>query len=374
MKLFEPITIRGMTLRNRIIMPAMQLMLGLKNSRARAFYLERARGGAGAIIMCATSVDLFLEDEAWGRPNGVQRFIEGMPSITEEIRSGGAKIGIQLWHGNQLPAGNGAQLVSGGQLAAPTATDDRRELTKEEIRSIVQKFGSAAAKAREAGFDFVEVHGAHGYLPCQFFSGADNQRTDEYGGDLKGRMRFGLELVQAMRQQVGKDFPIFYRIGAEEKRPGGITIKESQVYAGALEKAGVDVFDVSIGLPTGRNASPSKRAKMGTFVNLAEAIKKSVSVPVMAVGRINLPEVAESILEEGKADLIGIARQLLADPYWPKKVQEGRADEIVACRSCNTCFIPMRSGTWKPGDPICAVNKDAGREVDAYTGNTQSFT
>jgi 2,4-dienoyl-CoA reductase (NADPH2) len=364
MKLFEPITIKGMTLKNRIIMPAMQLMLGLKNRRARAFYLERARGGAGAIIMCATSVDLFLEDEAWGRPDGAHRFIESMQAINEEIRKAGAKIGVQLWHGNQLPAGNGAPLVAGAQTVAPSAVDDRRALTKDEIRSIIQKFGSASGKAKEAGFDFVEVHGAHGYLPCQFFSGADNKRGDEYGGDLQGRMRFGLELVESMRKQVGNDFPIFYRIGAEEKRPGGITIKESQAFAALLEKAGVDVFDVSIGLPTGRNASPTKRAKMGTFVHLAEAIKKTVSVPVMAVGRINLPEVAESILEEGRADLIGIARQLLADPYWPKKVQEGRVDEIVACKSCNTCFIPMRSGTWKPSDPICAVNKEAGREVD----------
>jgi 2,4-dienoyl-CoA reductase-like NADH-dependent reductase (Old Yellow Enzyme family) len=353
-----------MTLKNRIIMPAMQLMLGLKNRRARAFYLERSRGGAGAIIMCATSVDLFLEDEAWGRPDGVRLFVESMQSITEDIKKGGAKIGIQLWHGNQLPAGSGGPLVPGAQTVAPSAVDDRRALTKDEIKSIINKFGSASAKAKEAGFDFVEVHGAHGYLPCQFFSGADNQRDDEYGGDLQGRMRFGLELVQAMRSQAGKDFPVFYRIGAEEKRPGGITIKESQTFAAELEKAGVDVFDVSIGLPTGRNASPTKRAKMGTFVPLAEAIKKSVSVPVMAVGRINLPEVAESILEERKADLIGIARQLLADPYWPKKAQEGRADAIVACKSCNTCFIPMRSGTWKPGNPICAVNARAGREVD----------
>jgi 2,4-dienoyl-CoA reductase (NADPH2) len=363
-KLFEPITIRGMTLKNRIIMPAMQLMLGLKNRRAQAFYLERSRGGAGAIIMCATSVDLFLEDEAWGRSEGARLFIESMRSITDEIRKGGAKIGIQLWHGNQWPAGSGGPLIPGAQSVAPSAVDDKQALTKDEIQSIVIKFGSASAKAKEAGFDFVEVHGAHGYLPCQFFSGADNQRTDEYGRDLRGRMRFGLEMVHSMRREVGKEFPIFYRIGAEEKRPGGITIKESQAYAAELEKAGVDIFDVSIGLPTGRNASPTKRAKMGTFVNLAEAIKKSVSVPVMAVGRINLPEVAESILKEGKADLIGVARQLLADPFWPQKIKEGRADEVVACKSCNTCFIPMRSGTWKPGNPICAVNERAGREVD----------
>ena len=200
--------------------------------------------------------------------------------------------------------------------------------------------------------------------PANFFPGRTTSAPMNTAGIFRDECALVWSWFESMRRQVGKDFPIFYRIGAEEKRPGGITIKESQAFAAELEKAGVDVFDVSIGLPTGRNASPTKRAKMGTFVNLAEAIKKSVSVPVMAVGRINLPEVAESILEEGKADLIGIARQLLADPYWPKKVQEGRADEIVACKSCNTCFIPMRSGTWKPGDPICAVNKQAGREVD----------
>ena len=364
MKLFEPITIRGMSLKNRIIMPPMQLMLGLKNRRARAFYLERAKGGAGAIIMCATSVDLFNEDQAWGRPDGVRRFVESMQSITEEIRDSGAKVGIQLWHGNQLPAGNGAQMVPGAQLVAPSAVDDKRALTNDEIRSIIHKFGSASGTAKEAGFDFIEVHGAHGYLPCQFFSGADNKRSDKYGGDLYGRMRFGLEIAESIRKTVGKDFPIFYRIGAEEKRPGGITVKESRSFAVELEKAGVDAFDVSIGRQEGRKASPMKQAKMGTFVYLAEAIKKFVSVPVMAVGRINLPEVAESILTEGRADLIGIARQLVADPYWPEKVKEGRGEEIMACKSCNACFKPMQRGLWNPDDPICAVNKRAGREFN----------
>ena len=228
----------------------------------------------GAIILCATSVDLFLEDEAWGRLDGAQRFIESMQAITEEIRKAGTKIGIQIWHGNQLPPGNGAIMVPGAHQVAPSAVDDRRALTKDETRSIIQKFGLASAKAKEAGFDFVEVHGAHGYLPCQFFSGADNKRTDEYGGNLQGRMRFGLEIVESMRKQVGKDFPIFYRIGAEEKRPGGITIKQSQAFAVELEKAGVDVFDVSIGLSISRKASPTKRAKMGTFCLFGRGHKK----------------------------------------------------------------------------------------------------
>jgi 2,4-dienoyl-CoA reductase-like NADH-dependent reductase (Old Yellow Enzyme family) len=363
MKLFEPMAIRGMVLKNRIVMPAMQLMLGLTNRRARAFYLERARGGVGAIIMSATSVDLFIADQAWGRPDGVRRFMEDMRLFAGEIRAAGSKIGIQLWHGNQLPAGSGALLMPGAEGVAPSAVGDLRPLTKDEIRSIIQKFAQASGTAKQAGFDFVEVHGAHGYLPCQFFSGADNKRTDEYGGDRHGRMRFGLETVESMRRTVGDDFPIFYRIGAEEKRAGGITLRESQTFATELEKAGVDVFDVSIGLPMGRKASPTKRARMGTFVPLAEAIKRSVTVPVMAVGRINVPEVAESILAQGRADLVGIARQLVADPFWPNKVMDGSAHEIIPCNSCNGCFKPMRSGKWKPGDPICAVNKRAGREI-----------
>jgi 2,4-dienoyl-CoA reductase (NADPH2) len=366
MKLFEPLTINGMTLKNRIVMAPMQLQLGLTNRRARAFYLARAKGGVGAIIMCATSVDFFIEDSVWGRPNGVALFVEKMRSFTDEIRQTGAKIGIQLWHGNQWPAGTG-ETIPGAEQVAPSAKDDRRALTIAEIERIIWKFSRAAGTAQSAGLDFVEIHGAHGYLVCQFFSGADNQRTDRYGGDLEGRMRFGLATVEAMRQTVGEKFPIIYRLGAKEKRPGGITLRQSRAFAKQLQKAGVDAFDISIGSPEGSkamNASPGPKAKMGTYVPLAEAIKKEVTVPVMAVGRINRPEVAEAILTEGRADWIGIARQLIADPQWPLKVSEGRSEEIVACKSCNTCFQPLLGTRWKFGDPICKVNPEAGREVD----------
>jgi len=366
MKLFEPLTINGMELKNRIVMPAMQLRLGLTNRRARAFYLARAKGGVGAIIMCATSVDFFIEDAVWGRPDGVRLFVERMRTFTDEIRQAGARIGIQLWHGNQWPADTG-EMMAGAEQVAPSAKDDRRALTMAEIESIIQKFAQAAGTAKSAGFDFVEIHGAHGYLVCQFFSGADNQRTDRYGGDLEGRMQFGLATVQAMRKTVGEKFPIIYRLGAEEKRPGGITLRQSRLFAKQLQKAGVDAFDISIGLPGGNkafNASPGPKAKMGTFVHLAEAVKKGVTVPVMAVGRINRPEVAEAILTQGRADWIGIARQMIADPQWPQKVFEGRSEDIVACKSCNTCFQPLLGTHWKFGDPICKVNPQAGREVD----------
>lgn len=364
MKLFEPLTIKNMTLKNRIVMPPMQLTLGLGNRRVKAYYMERARGGAGAIIMAAASVDLFLDDKAWGRPDGVARFIENMQAFTEDVRTTGAKIGIQIWHGNQIPAGAGGQNLPGAALVAPSTVDNMREITVDEILSIIDKFAGASKKAKEAGFDFVDLHGAHGYLLCQFFSGADNKRTDEWGGNIKGRMRFGLETVRAIRAAVGDDFPIFYRLGAEEKHKGGITLSQSKRFAAELEKAGVDVMDVSHGRIINGTGAPSKRSRMGTYVYMAEAIKQNVAIPVIGVGRINTPEVAEEILTSNKADLVAIGRQLIADPSWPRKVLEGRAGEIIPCESCNTCFIPFRGGKWKVGDPICKINDRAGREID----------
>lgn len=362
MKLFDPLPIRDIVFKNRIVMPAMQLRLGLGNPRARAFYLERARGGAGAIILSGTSVDLLADDSAWGRADGVQRVIERMRAFNADIRQAGSRIGIQLWHGNQFPAGNGGP-VPGAEQVAPSAVDDRRRLRVDEIEAIVDKFARAAATARSAGFDFVQVHGAHGYLVCQFFSGADNRRADRYGGGPAGRMRFGLEIVTAMRSAVGQRYPIFYRLGADENRPGGITLPQSRKFAVELEKAGVDAFDVSIGMPIGRSASPGPKARMGTFAHLAAGIKDAVSVPVMAVGRFNRSGPAETALQEGRADLIGVGRQLIADPHWPEKIRTRREQDIVACTSCNSCFAPLRSNGWRPGDPICKTNPRAGREA-----------
>jgi 2,4-dienoyl-CoA reductase-like NADH-dependent reductase (Old Yellow Enzyme family) len=364
MKLFEPLKIKKMKLKNRIVMAPMQLVLGLTNKRARAYYLERAKGGVGCIILAATAVDLLIDDKAWGRPDGVARFTDSMQSFTDEIRKFGAKIGIQLWHGNHLPAGNGSGNLPASKLVAPSAIDGMKELTKDKIQTITDKFAMASKKAMESGLDFIDLHGAHGYLLCQFFSGADNKRTDEYGGDLYARMRFGLETVKSVRDTVGDDFPIFYRLGAEEKRTGGVTLRQSKLFAIELEKAGVAAMDVSIGHTMNRNASPSKRAKPGTFVYLAEAIKQNLKIPVIAVGRIHTPDMAEAILAQKKADLIAIGRQLITDPYWPQKVQEGSAKKIIPCESCNTCFRPLRSSKWKPGDPICKVNERAGREID----------
>lgn len=207
----------------------------------------------------------------------------------------------------------------------------------------------------------VELHGAHGYLLHQFFSPIDNWRTDGYGGDLRRRMRLGLELAQAVRKAVGDDFPVFIRISAEESRPGGVTLKESTQYAQALEAVGIDCIDVSFGPGRGWVGTvPGAENPEGTFVHLAEEIKKQVRVPVIAVGSIGNPELAESILGQGKADLIALGRQLIADPYWVKKVSEGRYEDIRRCIRCNNCIEKFGMG-----EPVsCAVNASTGREED----------
>ena len=363
MKLFEPITIRGMTLKNRIIMPPMQVNLGFRNSRAQAYFIERARGGVAAIITPATSVDSFISDEAWKRIGGAARFINGACLLVDAVHNAGAKVGIQLWHGNYLPQGIG-MVDRQGQPVAPSPREEMRELTVDEIHSIALKFVLAAVGAKLAGFDFVELHGAHGYLLSQFFSPVFNRRTDEYGGDLAGRMRFALECVSTMRTAVGGDYPIFFRIGAWEDMANGIKTEQAVQFATKLERAGVDVIDVSVGYISepGSGASPGPDKPMGTFVHLAEAIKKKVTIPVAAVGRLNTPDIAEAILADGKADLVAIGRQLIADPFWPKKVAAGQTEDIVPCLSCNVCLDTV----FTTREPKCSVNASLAKEEE-YT-------
>jgi len=284
MKLFEPIRVKGMELKDRVVMPPMQLNLGFRNQKARAFYTERARGGCGTIIMPATSVDQFISDEVWGRPGRAAEFVEGCRVLTDDVHLAGAKVGIQLWHAKYLPSGIGMYDTRGKPIA-PSCVDDRQELTVEEIEEIIAKFAQAAAACKPAGFDFVEFHGAHRYLPGEFFSPLDNRRKDKYGGDLRRRMNFGLESVKAIRTAVGNDYPIFYRLGSWGDRPGDITPEYAVKFAVELEKAGVDCLDISVAQLTGPGASatPPPDQPMGTFIHLAEAVKGCVSIPVIAV-------------------------------------------------------------------------------------------
>ncbi len=362
MKLLMPITIRGMEFKNRAVMPPMQVGVGVRSRKARAYYLERAKGGVGTIILAATSVGVFASDDIWGRKGGVDAFIDGIHPLIDDIHQTGTRIGIQLWHGNRLPAGIGLQ-NTGGEAVAPSTTARERQLTIPEIKLIISRFAQAASNVRRAGFDFVEVHGAHGYLVCQFFSPATNERSDEYGGDLAGRMRFGTECVSAMRSAVGDDYPIFYRLGAWENIPNGITVEDSAQFAVRLEKTGADVIDVSLGRTTGSGgatASPGPEQPEGTFAPLVEAIKRAVKVPVIAVGRFRTPQVVEEVLAQGKADMVAIGRQLIADPHWLEKAATGRTEDIIPCISCNVCFESGLAGLGLK----CSVNAVSGRESE----------
>jgi len=367
MRLFQPIAIRSMELRNRIVYPAIQMNMGLTNRRARAFYTERAKGGTGLLLTANTAIDNLACEELWGDAEGLASFVERLRLLTNQVHEAGARIGLQLWQGNRFPQGRGVQIAgqeadpSSGDRVAPSAGENMRELTIPEVESIIYRFAKASRNVRDGGFDCVEIHGAHSYLPCQFTSPEHNQRTDKYGSDLAGRMKFGIDLVTAIRTWVGPDFPIFFRLGALEDN--GSVHPDSIKYAQQLEKAGVDCLDVSTAGWGRIPVSPPKRYRMGTWVFLAEAIKKKVNIPVIAVGRINTPEVAEEVLSKGQADMVAIGRQLIADPFWPKKVLEGRGNEIVACDSCNIyCYSPAFERRLPEGAPLCKFNERVGRE------------
>lgn len=235
---------------------------------------------------------------------------------------------------------------------------------------MVREFAQAARRARQAGFDAVEIHGAHGYLVSLFLSPYTNWRQDEYGGDIERRARLSLDIVAAVRQEVGKDYPIIFRISADEFVEGGLTLKETRVISRWLEEAGVDCLSVSGGTEgTMAWCVPCMLVPRGHMVPLAAAIKEVVSIPVMTVGRINTAAMAEDILEKGKADLICLGRPLMADPDWPRKVKEGKEGEIRKCIYCNSCH---RDPPPEGYPMMCIVNPEIGREFESETATPQS--
>lgn len=317
--LFEPLKVKGITLRNRYVMPPIVNNMGVVSDQAIAFYRERAKGGVGLVIVEATHVDKFAD--SW--------FVNGLKHLTKAVHDEGAAIAIQLFHNN----------IFDNEDTDPTS------ITKEQIGRLKKKFAYAAKMAEEASFDSVEPHGAHGFFLNQFFSPERNRRTDEYGGSLENRMRMGLEIVQAINENTDPDMLMFYRHTPVSM---GYTLEESIQFAMEIEKAGLDIIDIS----------PSTASK-GEHAGLAGAIKAELNIPVIAVGGMNDSEKAKIALEDGKCDLVAVARGLIADPYLPKKVMEGRLDEIVECILCNEkCF-----GNLSKGIPIsCTQNPNAGRE------------
>ena len=364
--LFKKIKIKNTEIKNRLIMAPMATRFasfyGEVTERLIRYYEERAKGGVGLITVEATAIS--PEGIGWRNNLSIydDHFIPGLQRLTETLHRHGAKVSLEIFHtGRKAP-----DAIIGQKSVAPSAVSliggvTPRELEIREIRELVKKFGNAAKRAKNAGFDVVNLHMAHGYLINQFLSPLTNKRTDQYGGNTEKRCQFAIEVIREVRRQVGKDFPVFCRLTAEEGMGSiGIDVNESVKIAPLLEDAGADAIDISGG------ASDKPYLTEGTYslesgflVYLAKAIKKSVKIPVTIVGKIKNPEFAESILKDGFSDFIVLGRSMIADPHWPKKVLENRENEIVPCISC------VQGCTGRLGkdlDISCTVNPIVGRE------------
>lgn len=322
-RLFDPIDIKGMRLANRIVMPPMAIDKatddGEVTDRHLRHYGARARAGTGLLIVEHTYVmrggrlskgQLGLDDD---------RLVSGLRRLADTIHQHGARVALQLTHcgGRGTEVVLGSRPVGPSEVAVPGSSEIPRSLTVREIEEIVRAFGAAARRAAVAGVDAVELHGAHGFLLSEFLSPYTNRRTDEYGGDEECRLRLPLEVIAEVRRAV--DFPLLYRLGADDMVPGGLTPEDARRIASRLEAAGVDVIDVSGGLAgSGRD----RFAEQGFFIPLAQHIKEVVHIPVIGIGNIRDPEFADAVIREGKVDLVAIGRAMLADPEWSLKAAQ----------------------------------------------------
>lgn len=365
-KMFEPASLGGLGVDNRLVMAPIGTRLpseiGGVTRKLIDYYVERARGGVGTIIVEAAAIDYPL---AVGSPKNLRihdsAYMGGHNELVEAVHANGAKIICQLLHvGRNRRPFDGKQPVAPSPIPCDFFKVTPRQLTLSEIEDLVDRFIQAAIRAKTAGYDGIELHGAHGYLIAQFMSAGANHRKDRYGGDLRNRMTFPLEIIHGIRKALGPDYPILFRLSGDEFFEGGMDLEESKRVARILVDAGVDVMDVSAGtydsLPT--LIEPMSYAQ-GWKVYLAEGIKKAVKIPVIGVGVIRSPEFAESVLNDGKVDFVALGRALLADPYWPRKAREGREKEIISCISCNGC---LGDRTARELHIRCTVNPLAGRE------------
>ncbi len=367
-KLFSPFKIGTLTIKNRMVMPPMETHLcnaeGFVTEEIIAYYKERTLGGAGYITVENTAV------EPAGRVNAGMlciyddKFINGLKKLTDCIHDAGGKIVIQLSHAGKeaLPYYTNLEPVAPSAIPSPLTKQVPRELTVAEIKSLVTKFAEGAERAVRAGFDGVEIHMAHGYLVNQFLSPESNTRTDDYGGDTIRRSRFAREIVENIRKSTPKDYPIICRMSADEYTDTGIKLPEGKEIAKILEKAGASALHVSAcNYASAFYNIPCYYLEEGCFAHLAGGIKSVVKIPVLTVGRIIDPQMAENTLQQNKADLIALGRTLIADPQFPNKVKEGRLDDIRICLSCNRCIESISDKKL-----VCAVNPYVGKEGTAH--------
>ncbi|MFQ5417303.1 MAG: FAD-dependent oxidoreductase [Myxococcota bacterium] len=393
-QLLSPGRIGGLVLRNRICMSPMGSNLaesdGHVGERIIRYYEERARGGVGLLIVGVGAISF---PAGACIPNQVaistEVFLPGLRELTQRVHAHGAAIAIQLQHAGKVAV---RDIFEGRPLQVPSAlpykpgdlTDDLtpdemkqfmagltqpgsrmdfHEMSVDDIARVTDDFAAAAERARRAGFDGVEIHAGHGYILSSFLSPASNRRDDDYGGPLENRARFLSETLRAAKQRAGKDFPVWCRLDAVEFRtPGGIQLEDARRTAVLAERAGADAIHVSAYADPSSGVAftdaPLVHRPRG-FVELAEDIKRRVSIPVIAVGRIE-PEEGDALIAEGRADFIAMARKLLADPELPRKLREGRPEDVRPCIYCYTCVAQI----FLHAASRCVVNPASGREAE----------
>ncbi|MFH1651752.1 MAG: FAD-dependent oxidoreductase [Chloroflexota bacterium] len=373
-KLFPTLFTRGkigtLALENRVIKAPMITSLGSPDGsvtdRLIRYYEEAARGGAGLVIV----EDTYMDNAAsQGRPCQLSvadvYHIPGLSALARAIQDGGARAGLQLGHAGFFKALKSPPIVGPSpippeELHLPPGVVPE-VLTVAQIREIVAAFGDAARRVQDAGFDFLEIHGGHGYLIAEFLSPKTNLRTDDYGGSREKRFRFLAEIIGDIRGKVGRDFPLSIRLSGTDYEPGGIAIEETVAIVPEIARLGADVIHVSGGnhnqvirLPSPMSLPP------GQHVWAAEAIKKVSPIPVIVSGSITTPELAEEILRDSKADFISMARPLHADPQWPEKARRDRPEEIRPCIRCNDGCLDRSNNVFRFTQ--CTVNVAVGRE------------
>jgi len=368
-RLFEPISIGTMEVKNRIAMAPMATDYaeadGTVSQRLIDYLAARARGGVGLITSEMTTIDQFSPYVPRTVALWDDKFIPGFRRLTDAVHAHGAKIIPQIAHPGPeslSPFFHKKQPVGPSPVMCFVTKHVSRELDRDEIETIIEQFAEAARRAREGGCDGMELHAAHSYmLVGSFLSPLRNKRADEYGGDLDGRLRMPLRVIERIRERAGEDFPIILRISGDYVIEGGTGIEDVQYFAPILQEAGIAAFHVSAGMypdyssriipPTGTPLCPN--------AGLARAVKEVVDVPVMVVGRINQVRVAEEVLERGDADMVVMGRALLAEPEFANKARTGRLEDIAPCIGCG---IGCVAGRLEGRDMTCVINPWSGRE------------
>lgn len=364
--LFDPIRIGTQTIKNRIAMPAMDTNYAEKDgtlSKRHVNYLKnRARGGAGLIILEATSVS-WPEGKISERQVAMNDDTQtpSLHYLTDSVHSYGAKILVQIHHGGFMAV---PEYCGGAQSVSATDFNGAKALTVEEIHKIVNDFIHAAQVAQKGGFDGVEIHAAHMYLLNQFINPSCNTRTDEYGGNHEKRFRIIREIIQGIREACGSDFIIDVRLGAYDYVSNGNTLDDGCIYAKFCEEAGADMLNITAGFYSVMETEQTQWDPEGKFLFMSEAIKKAVKIPVAIVGKMRTPAFCAQAIDEGKADIIMIGRQLICDPSYPNKIMMGREDEIRPCLNClEGC---LGSFYFDHSSIHCVINPYAGYE-DVYS-------